>query len=172
RASPAQVEQSQHELAIINFEGTRSGRRPDGARASSACAMPTLTSGPKSPMLKRGGRDAHFREMLQATTSEANLLVLFIPSADREGDALGKKEQKRWVRKALKLLGEKFTGATAFPRGWGTWRDDAQGGRLVWDKPVLVQCFTDEAALERHAGPITDFLLTMGRQTNQGASAS
>ena len=36
------------------------------------------------------------------------------------------------------------------------------GGRLVWDKPILVQCFTNEAALERHAGPITDFLLTMG----------
>ena len=60
-----------------------------------------------------------FGELLQATSTDASLLVLFIPSADREGDALGKKEQKRWVRKALKLLGEHFTGATAFPRGWG-----------------------------------------------------
>ena len=56
------------------------------------------------------GRDVEelmssFGEMLQATNSDANLLVLFIPSADREGDSLGKKEQKRWVRKALKLLG-------------------------------------------------------------------
>jgi hypothetical protein len=32
-----------------------------------------------------------FDELLQAATAEASLLALFIPSADREGDALGKK---------------------------------------------------------------------------------
>jgi hypothetical protein len=112
-----------------------------------------------------------FEEVLQASTSEANLLVLFIPSADREGDALGKKEQKRWVRKALKLLGEHFGGGTAFPRGWGTWRDDAQGGRLVWDKPVLVQCFTSEEALREHASALREFLIDLGTATGQGAVA-
>jgi hypothetical protein len=30
-----------------------------------------------------------FGELLQAATREANVLVLFIPSADREGNALG-----------------------------------------------------------------------------------
>jgi hypothetical protein len=108
-------------------------------------------------------------ELFQAGRNEATLLVLFIPSADRAGDALGKREQKRWVRKALKLLGDRLRGATAFPRGWGVWRDDAQGGRLVWDKPVLIQCFTSEAALRRHAGPVRDFLLQLGAETNQGA---
>src|SRR5438270_7418458 len=112
-----------------------------------------------------------FAELLKASTSDANLLVLFIPSADREGAALGKKEQKRWVRKALKLLGERFTGATAFPRGWGTWRDDAQGGRLVWDRPVLIQCFTSEAAIREHTHALREFLLDMGTATNQGAVA-
>jgi hypothetical protein len=112
-----------------------------------------------------------FGELLQAATSEANVLVLFIPSADREGDSLGKKEQKRWVRKALKLLGEKFGGATAFPRGWGTWRDDAQGGRLVWDKPVLVQCFTSEAAIREHTPALREFLIELGTSTHQGAVA-
>ena len=58
-----------------------------------------------------------FKDLLQATSSDANLLVLFIPSADRRGRALGKKEQQRRVRKALKLLGENLSGATAFPRG-------------------------------------------------------
>src|SRR5438067_9094758 len=114
---------------------------------------------------------SNFGEMLQASTSDASLLVLFIPSADREGDALGKKEQKRWVRKALKLLGEQFGGATAFPRGWGTWRDDAQGGRLVWDKPVLVQCFTSETAIREHTSALREFLVELGTATNQGAVA-
>lgn len=114
---------------------------------------------------------SEFGELLQAATADASLLVLFIPSADREGDPLGKKEQKRWVRKALKLLGQRFGGATAFPRGWGTWRDDAQGGRLVWDRPVLIQCFTGEAAIREHTPALRAFLVDMGTATNQGAVA-
>lgn len=108
-------------------------------------------------------------ELTGAGRNETTLLVLFIPSADREGDALGKKEQKRWVRKALKWLGTRLRGATAFPRGWGVWRDDAQGGRLVWDRPVLIQCFTSEEALREHAGALREFLVGLGTETNQGA---
>jgi hypothetical protein len=105
----------------------------------------------------------------RASKAEATLLVLFIPSADREGDALTKKQQKGWVRQPLRLLGETLGGATAFPRGWGVWRDDAQNGRLVWDKPVLIQCFTTEEALKHQANRLRDFLVEMGRETNQGA---
>jgi hypothetical protein len=108
-------------------------------------------------------------EGFQADRSEGTLLVLFIPSADREGNAFGKKEQKRWVRRALKLLGGTLRGATAFPRGGGVWRDDAQGGRLVWDRPVLIQCFTNEEALATHSAAIRDFLVALGTDTNQGA---
>ena len=114
---------------------------------------------------------ASFGDLLNAATEDANLLVLFVPSADREGDALGKKQQQRWVRKALKLLGQRFTGATAFPRGWGTWRDDSQGGRLVWDRPVLIQCFTSESAILEQTPTLRAFLVEMGTATNQGAVA-
>jgi hypothetical protein len=108
-------------------------------------------------------------ELFEASRSEATLFVLFIPSSDREGNPLGKKEQKRWVRRALKLLGKTQRGATAFPRGWGVWRDEAQGGRLVWDRPVLIQCFTNEEALETHRDAIREFLVELGTETNQGA---
>src|SRR6516165_6904322 len=112
---------------------------------------------------------AELAELLKTQRSETTLLVLFIPSADRAGEALGKKEQKRWVRKALTLLGEKLRGATAFPRGWGVWRDDAQGGSLVWDRPVLIQCFTNDKDLRERSGPLRDFLVELGTSTNQGA---
>src|SRR4051794_15036912 len=114
---------------------------------------------------------ADLTDLPQGGRVETTLLVLFIPSADREGNALGKKEQKRWTRKALRVLGQNLRGATAFPRGWGVWRDDAQGGRLVWDRPVLIQCFTNEEALRQHGGPVADFLREMGTETNQGAVA-
>jgi hypothetical protein len=106
---------------------------------------------------------------LNADKKQSTLLVLFIPSADRYGDSLGKKAQDRWIHKALKVLGEKMGGATAFPRGLGVWRDDARGGKLVWDKPVLIQCYTGEETLEQHAGTLRDFLVEMGTETHQGA---
>ena len=40
-------------------------------------------------------------------------------------------------------------GATAFPRGEGVWRDDAQGGRLLFDNPVVIQCYTSEHLIEQ-----------------------
>src|SRR5262245_40352031 len=100
---------------------------------------------------------------------QSTLLVLFIPSADRLGRSLGKKGQKRWVRKALKVLGKRMGGATAFPRGLGVWRDDAQEGKLVWDKPILIQCYTTEETLEQQAAALRVFLIEMGTQTEQGA---
>jgi hypothetical protein len=112
-----------------------------------------------------------FKELLQADTSDSSLLVLFIPSADRGGKALGAREQTRWVRKALQILGQYFSGGTAFPRGWGVWRDDARGGRLVWDKPVLIQCFTSDAALREHGNRLRQFMIDLGTRTNQGAVA-
>jgi hypothetical protein len=112
---------------------------------------------------------AEISSLFDTERSEANLLVLFIPSADREGVSLGNKEQKRWVRKAMTLLGERLRGATAFPRGWGVWRDDAKDGRLIWDRPVLIQCFTNEDALRRVKDELRAFLIELGAETNQGA---
>ena len=60
-----------------------------------------------------------FATLLGAGKQESTLLVLYIPSADRAGKSLGKKEQDRWVRKALQVLGKQMGGATAFPRGLG-----------------------------------------------------
>lgn len=69
----------------------------------------------------------------------------------------------------MHVLGHALGGATAFPRGHGVWRDDAQQGKLVWDKPVLIQCYTTEEALEQHATALREFLVEMGTETRQGA---
>ena len=101
-----------------------------------------------------------------AAKAESNLVVLFIPSVDRRERAI---DQDAWVREALEVLGNCFGGATAFPKARGVWRDDTQGGRLVFDRPVVIQCYTNEAALEQHATTLRQFLVRMGEQTNQGA---
>ena len=57
------------------------------------------------------------------------LIVLFIPSVERDGTT--PVEQERWVTAALEAFGTLFGGATAFPKGRGVWRDSANEGKLV-----------------------------------------
>lgn len=103
---------------------------------------------------------------LGASKSASTLLVLFIPSKDRADQPI---EQPYWVEEALKVLGELFGGATAFPKGRGVWRDDAQGGKLLFDEPVVIQSYTSEAALEREADRLRAFLVRLGTEARQGA---
>ena len=85
---------------------------------------------------------------LGASKSLSTLLVLLIPSVDRLGRSTA---QDPWVREALRVLGEMFGGATAFPKGRGVWRDDARGGLLVYDRPVVIQCYTSARLISRSA---------------------
>ena len=110
----------------------------------------------------RQGREGLFRASRLAST----LLVLFIPSRDRANRPV---RQEQWVQRALKCLGELFGGATAYPRGKGVWRDDAQDGILLFDEPVVVQCYTTANLIERHADELREFLIEMGTELRQGA---
>jgi hypothetical protein len=107
-----------------------------------------------------------FAKTLGATKGAATLLVLFIPSRDRSDEPI---DQDYWVDETLKSLGTLFGGATAYPKGKGVWRDDAQGGKLLFDEPVVIQCYTSEQAIEQRAGELKGFLYRMGREAKQGA---
>jgi hypothetical protein len=109
---------------------------------------------------------ADFATALGASKGASTLLVLFIPSRDRTDSEI---EQDYWVEEALKTLGTLFGGATAFPQGKGVWRDDAQGGKLLFDEPVVIQCYTSEQAIESRAADLKRFLDRMGREAKQGA---
>lgn len=105
-------------------------------------------------------------ERLGASKAASTLLVLFVPSKDRSDGPI---DQDYWVQEALAVLGRLFGGGTAFPQGKGVWRDDAQGGLLLFDQPVVIQCYTSEGALEREAPALREFLHRMGREARQGA---
>jgi len=107
-----------------------------------------------------------YATLLGASKSASTLLVLFIPSKDRYDGLI---DQRYWVTEALAVLGQCFGGATAFPQGQGVWRDDAQGGKLLVDEPVVIQCYTSEEALEEQAGHLREFLVRMGTEARQGA---
>lgn len=105
-------------------------------------------------------------ERLAADKAEGTVLVLFIPSVDRDEQPI---DQERWESEALSALGNLFGGATAFPQGRGVWRDDEHGGRLVFDAPVVIQCYTSVEAIDERADELRAFLVRMGEETRQGA---
>src|SRR4051812_17018888 len=80
-------------------------------------------------------------------TEKAVLIVLFIPSVDRDERSI---DQDRWTARALEVLGVLFGGATAFPRARGVWRDDERDERLVWDEPVVIHCYASVNDVRRN----------------------
>jgi hypothetical protein len=110
---------------------------------------------------------AKFRSEFAASRA-ADLLVLYIPSHDRDEQQI---DQADWVEKALQFLGENFHGATAFPKARGVWRDDDRDGRLIFDEPVIIQCYTNLKLLTSKSRELGTFLTEMGRDTRQGAVA-
>jgi hypothetical protein len=95
-----------------------------------------------------------------------SLIVIFVPSKDRDGQPIN---QDYWVDEVLTTLGRLFRGATAYPRGKGVWRDDERGGTLIREEPVIVFSYAAEGALTVPA--LTDLYRTlsrMGRESNQG----
>lgn len=107
-----------------------------------------------------------FAARLGASKSASTLLVLYIPSKDRWDQSI---DQGYWVGEALQVLGEGLGGATAFPQGRGVWRDDAQGGKLLYDEPVIVQCYTSEERLDQRLDDLKAFLMRLGTEGRQGA---
>jgi hypothetical protein len=101
-----------------------------------------------------------------ADKAEGTVLVLFVPSVDRREEPI---DQEYWETESLTVLGSLFGGATAFPQGRGVWRDDERGGRLVFDAPVIVQCYTRFEAIDERADDLRSFLVRMGEETRQGA---
>ena len=94
------------------------------------------------------------------------IIVVFIPSQDRDGNAI---DQDFWVRGALETLGTLFRGATAYPRARGVWRDDERGGILRYEEPILVTCYADPRAMTNAArARLREFLHRMGRESKQG----
>jgi hypothetical protein len=104
-----------------------------------------------------------FRSHLPVGTS---LIVIFVPSRDRDGQSI---DQEYWVDEVLTALGRLFRGATAYPRGRGVWRDDERGGTLLQEEPVIVFSYVAEVDLTTNAlSELYRTLSRMGHQANQG----
>jgi hypothetical protein len=95
-----------------------------------------------------------------------SLIVVFVPSKDRDGAGV---DQDYWVGEVLQSLGRLFRGATAYPHGRGVWRDDARGGVLIEEEPVIVFSYASPADLTGDSlSALYVTLARMGREARQG----
>jgi hypothetical protein len=113
-------------------------------------------------------RVAMTARMRPKTGSKRVLLVLFVPSVERDGTTTI--DQDHWVQESLTMFGSLFGGATAYPKAKGVWRDDERGGILVFDEPVVIHCYVTANDIndEVNIGALGEFCRRMGRETNQG----
>ena len=105
---------------------------------------------------------------LSGTRRKRLLVVLFIPSVERNGTTPIAQDQ--WVLQALELFGRVFGGATAYPKAQGVWRDDENDRKLVKDNPVILHCYMAPEDIENtdNQASLGEFCRNMGRETNQG----
>ena len=87
-----------------------------------------------------------------------------------ERDGTTTVDQAYWVAEALEMFGSVFGGASAYTGATGIWRDDARGGRLVRDEPVVIHCYTTLERIEdaEALAELGAFCRRMGRQAGQG----
>lgn len=70
-------------------------------------------------------------------------------------------------------MGKLYGGATGFTHLCGIWRDDENGGKLLEDKPIMIQSLARREDVENPANidEMAKFLKRMGKTTKQGAVA-
>lgn len=97
-----------------------------------------------------------------------DLLILIVPSHDRNEKVLP--NQNEWANAALDLFGELYGGATAFQAFQGV---KSQDGHLLRDRPILIECYAERAALEDRdrLNELLAFAKRMGREMRQEAVA-
>lgn len=93
---------------------------------------------------------------------------IFVPSVDRDEEPIPQ-GQEYWTEECLRVMGEQFGGATAFPPSRGVWRDDERGGSLVFDETVIVFSYVAEDDLTGEGGKaLMQFIKRLGREGRQG----
>lgn len=100
------------------------------------------------------------------------LLIIFVPSADRQGASLGAGVQDDWRERCMRMFGEVFGGATAYPKAEGVWLDPANNN-LIRDQPYMVHCYVkeDDAHDAGRQARVGNFCRLMKRELRQGEVA-
>ena len=96
-----------------------------------------------------------------------DLLILIIPSADKNDETLD--DQEMWANAAMELFADLYGGATAFGTFAGIYKAD--DGKTLHDQPILIESYVKREILENEAilVRLLEFCKRLGKETNQAA---
>jgi hypothetical protein len=99
--------------------------------------------------------------------SNGTLLVLFIPSKDKDGKDLN--DQDVWASSAGSLLTELYGGATNMPPAEGRWYNE-ETKTIITEPVILIHCYLRQGVVndEEKYKKVAEFLHRMGKKTKQG----
>src|ERR1700678_247556 len=97
-----------------------------------------------------------------------DVIIIFVPSHDRNGNKLPIADKEIWAGKALSLFGRLFTGATAFDNLKGVYQPK-KDLRPIFDEPIMIQSLTATENLidEENLFELADFCRNMGKKMSQ-----
>ena len=104
-------------------------------------------------------------EKIGAGSANAVLIILFIPTKDRNGEDLI--DADVWLNSGITVLSEEFGGATVMAPAEGAWCNPANG-EVVREKVHLVHSYGNPDVSLACFESIADFMHRLGRLTNQG----
>ncbi len=126
------------------------------------------------PVDKRLGQYPEIKHILDRLRGgrPSEVIIVFIPSHDRDGNELPAAEQAKWAKNGMLLFGTLFHGATAFRNLDGIYFDkdmQASGLRPDWDKPIMIQSLAETPDVKNKDNLVraAQFFRAMGTALNQ-----
>lgn len=103
-------------------------------------------------------------EKIGAGSSNPVLVILFIPTKDKNGKDLS--DADFWLNAGITVLSEEFGGATVMAPAEGAWCSPE--GLVIREKVHLVHSYGNPNSDLSCFESIADFMHRLGRMTNQG----
>ncbi len=104
---------------------------------------------------------------LLAKESAQDIVVLLIPSHDKQNVSLPKAQMAEWTQNGMQLLADLYGGATAYETFAGIFKTD--DGHYLRDKPLLLESFATIAAIHdpERLEQLVNFSKRMGKTLEQ-----
>jgi hypothetical protein len=145
----------------------------DEARQMRASQVDTISQGgPMAKGKKEGPSLFPETEALLALLSkesEQDLVMIAVPSHNRNNKELGDALIGEWASNALKLMADLFKGGTAYKAHKGVYKTDE--GQYLWDDPIIVESFAHVEAIHDpyNLNELVGFAKRMGKALDQAA---
>lgn len=106
---------------------------------------------------------------LLAKESEQDLVILAVPSHDKNNEPLPDALIGEWASNAMKLMADLYQGATSYAANKGIYKTSER--HYLWDKPLIIESFGRIETIQdpQNLNLLVDFAKRMGKTLDQAS---